>query len=105
MEGSPASTRADELTRSDIVATVPPESPASVNRRAVRAPLYPADELYGIVPQDVRAPYDVHEIIARLVDGSEFHAFKSLYGASLVCGFAHIWGLPVAILANNGVLF
>jgi 3-methylcrotonyl-CoA carboxylase beta subunit len=53
----------------------------------------------------VRAPYDVHEVIARLVDGSEFHEFKALYGSSLVCGFAHIWGQPVAILANNGVLF
>ena len=54
---------------------------------------------------DVRAPYDVHEVIARLVDGSEFHEFKALYGTTLVCGFAHIWGMPVAILANNGVLF
>ena len=70
-----------------------------------RPPKYDADELYGIVPQDVRAPYDVHEVIARLVDGSEFHEFKALYGTSLVCGFAHIWGMPVAILANNGVLF
>ena len=70
-----------------------------------RPPRYDAEELYGIVPQDVRAPYDVHEVIARLVDGSEFHEFKALYGASLVCGFAHIWGMPVAILANNGVLF
>ncbi len=70
-----------------------------------RPPKYGAEELYGIVPQDVRAPYDVHEVIARLVDGSEFHEFKALYGASLVCGFAHIWGMPVAILANNGVLF
>ncbi len=53
----------------------------------------------------MRAPYDVHEIIARIVDGSEFHEFKALYGSTLVCGFAHIWGIPVAILANNGVLF
>jgi len=53
----------------------------------------------------VRAPYDVHEVIARLVDASEFHEFKALYGSTLVCGFAHIWGMPVAILANNGVLF
>ncbi|HWV13113.1 MAG TPA: carboxyl transferase domain-containing protein, partial [Sphingobium sp.] len=57
------------------------------------------------VPQDVRAPYDVREVIARIVDGSEFHEFKALYGTTLVCGFAHIWGMPVAILANNGVLF
>ena len=53
----------------------------------------------------MRAPYDVHEVIARIVDGSEFHEFKALYGTTLVCGFAHIWGMPVAILANNGVLF
>ena len=70
-----------------------------------RPPKYDGEELYGIVPQDVRAPYDVHEVIARIVDGSEFHEFKANYGATLVCGFAHIWGIPVAILANNGVLF
>jgi 3-methylcrotonyl-CoA carboxylase beta subunit len=73
--------------------------------REPRAPRYDAEELYGIIPDDVRAPYDVHEVIARLVDGSEFHEFKALYGSTLVCGFAHIWGMPVAILANNGVLF
>ncbi len=73
--------------------------------RSPRPPKYPAEDLYGIIPTDVRAPYDVHEVIARLVDGSEFHEFKALYGSSLVCGFAHIWGMPVAILANNGVLF
>ncbi len=70
-----------------------------------RAPKYDPKELYGLIPDDVRAPYDVHEVIARLVDGSEFHEFKALYGTTLVCGFAHIWGIPVAILANNGVLF
>jgi 3-methylcrotonyl-CoA carboxylase beta subunit len=70
-----------------------------------RPPKYDAEELYGIIPQDVRAPYDVREVIARIVDGSEFHEFKAHYGATLVCGFAHIWGQPVAILANNGVLF
>jgi 3-methylcrotonyl-CoA carboxylase beta subunit len=70
-----------------------------------RPPKYDADELYGIIPEDVRAPYDVHEVIARIVDGSEFHEFKANYGATLVTGFAHIWGMPVAILANNGVLF
>jgi 3-methylcrotonyl-CoA carboxylase beta subunit len=73
--------------------------------REPRPPKYDAEELYGILPTDVRAPYDVHEVIARLVDGSEFHEFKALYGSTLVCGFAHIWGMPVAILANNGVLF
>ena len=89
----------------DIIATLPPEREADVNLRPSKAPKYAAEDLYGIVPQDVRAPYDVHEVIARLVDGSEFHEFKALYGSSLVCGFAHIHGAPVAILANNGVLF
>jgi 3-methylcrotonyl-CoA carboxylase beta subunit len=70
-----------------------------------RAPKYPAEDLYAVVPEDVRAPYDVHEAIARIVDASEFHEFKPLFGNTLVCGFAHIWGIPVAILANNGVLF
>jgi 3-methylcrotonyl-CoA carboxylase beta subunit len=70
-----------------------------------RAPSYSIDELYGIVPPDVRAPYDVREVIARIVDGSEFDEFKPLYGATLVTGFARIWGYPVAILANNGILF
>jgi 3-methylcrotonyl-CoA carboxylase beta subunit len=73
--------------------------------REPRPPAYDPNELYGIVPADVRAPYDVHEVIARIVDGSEFDEFKPLYGTSLVTGFARIWGYPVAILANNGVLF
>jgi len=89
----------------DIVATLPIQTRADVNHAPARAPAFPAEDVYGIVPQDVRAPYDVHEVIARLVDASEFHEFKSLYGTSLVCGFAHIHGMPVAILANNGVLF
>ncbi|HEX8484026.1 carboxyl transferase domain-containing protein [Sphingomonas sp.] len=89
----------------DIVSTLAPAKKADVNLRPPRPPKFAAEDLYGIIPQDVRAPYDVHEIIARLADGSEFHEFKALYGASLVCGFAHIWGMPVAILANNGVLF
>ncbi|HEU0133647.1 MAG TPA: carboxyl transferase domain-containing protein, partial [Allosphingosinicella sp.] len=62
-------------------------------------------ELYGIIPDDVRTPYDVREVIGRIVDGSDFHEFKALYGSTLVCGFARIWGMPVAILANNGILF
>src|SRR5205809_5266328 len=70
-----------------------------------REPLYPAEEIYGVIPSDVRRPYDVREIIARIVDGSEFDEFKLLYGATLVCGFARIWGYPVGILANNGILF
>ncbi|WP_426042701.1 carboxyl transferase domain-containing protein [Brevundimonas sp. TWP2-3-4b1] len=68
-------------------------------------PVLDPAELYGLIPDDVRAPYDVREVIGRLVDGSEFEEFKSLYGTTLVCGFARIWGYPVAILANNGVLF
>jgi 3-methylcrotonyl-CoA carboxylase beta subunit len=68
-------------------------------------PVERPDELYGIVPDDVRTPYDVREIIARLVDGSKFHEFKKLYGETLVTGFAHIDGWPVAIIANNGILF
>jgi 3-methylcrotonyl-CoA carboxylase beta subunit len=68
-------------------------------------PAYPAADIYGIVPPDTRVPYDVREIIARIVDGSEFHEFKARYGKSLVCGFAHIFGYPVGVVANNGILF
>ncbi|MCG8432887.1 MAG: methylcrotonoyl-CoA carboxylase [Gammaproteobacteria bacterium] len=68
-------------------------------------PLYAAEEIYGVVPQDTRYPYDVREVIARVVDGSRFQEFKSLYGKTLVCGFAHINGYPVGIIANNGILF
>ncbi|MBO3275461.1 carboxyl transferase domain-containing protein [Pseudomonas schmalbachii] len=70
-----------------------------------RAPLYAAEELYGVIPVDSKQPFDVREIIARLVDGSEFDEFKALFGTTLVCGFAHIHGYPIAILANNGILF
>lgn len=73
--------------------------------REVTAPLYAADELYGVIPVDSKQPFDVREIIARLVDGSEFDEFKALFGTTLVCGFAHLHGYPVAILANNGILF
>ena len=89
----------------DIVSHLGPAHKTDLDLKEPRPPKYDPEELYGIVPQDVRAPYDVHEVIARLVDGSEFHEFKALYGSTLVCGFAHIWGMPVAILANNGVLF
>jgi 3-methylcrotonyl-CoA carboxylase beta subunit len=68
-------------------------------------PCYDPAEMYGIIPTDTRKPYDVREIIARLVDGSEFDEFKQLYGTTLVCGFAHVWGYPVGIVANNGILF
>ena len=89
----------------DIVSTLQGESGAGLELREPRAPLFGAEDLYGIIPEDVRAPYDVHEVIARIVDGSELHEFKQQFGTTLVCGFAHIWGIPVAILANNGVLF
>ena len=69
------------------------------------APLHDPDDLHGIVPEDYRIGYDVREVIARIVDGSRFHEFKPLYGETLVCGFGHIEGFPVGILANNGVLF
>jgi 3-methylcrotonyl-CoA carboxylase beta subunit len=89
----------------DIVSTLQDGRGAEIEIREPRPPRYDAEELYGIIPRDVRSPYDVHEVIARIVDGSEFHEFKPLYGSTLVCGFAHIWGMPVAILANNGILF
>jgi 3-methylcrotonyl-CoA carboxylase beta subunit len=69
------------------------------------APQYDAHELYGVIPTDTRKPFDVREIIARIVDGSEFHEFKPRFGATLVCGFAHIEGMAVGIIANNGILF
>jgi 3-methylcrotonyl-CoA carboxylase beta subunit len=78
---------------------------AEVPIEAVRAPLYDPGELVGAVPADLRTPYDIREVIARTVDGSDFDEFKARYGETLVCGFAHIHGMPVGILANNGVLF
>jgi 3-methylcrotonyl-CoA carboxylase beta subunit len=74
-------------------------------RQEIVEPVHAIEDIYGIIPRDTRYPYDVREIIARLVDGSEFHEFKPLYGKTLVCGFAHLHGFPVAIVANNGVLF
>jgi 3-methylcrotonyl-CoA carboxylase beta subunit len=73
--------------------------------REPREPLHPAEELYGVVPTDTRTPYDIREIILRLVDASEFDEFKARYGDTLVTGFAHIYGYPVGIIANNGILF
>ncbi|MDP5278121.1 carboxyl transferase domain-containing protein [Sphingomonas sp. DG1-23] len=89
----------------DVVSHLPADRTPDVKLLDPRPPKHAPEELYGVVPEDVRAPYDVHEVIARLVDGSEFHEFKALYGTSLVCGFAHIWGIPVGIIANNGILF
>lgn len=76
-----------------------------LNHREPIAPLYDAEELYGVIPADAKQPFDVREVIARVVDGSQFDEFKALFGATLVCGFAHIQGYPIAILANNGILF
>src|SRR5215468_7697534 len=70
-----------------------------------REPRYAAEELYGVVPPDSRTPYDMREVIARLVDGSELDEFKHLYGTTIVTGFARIWGHPIGIVANNGILF
>ncbi len=68
-------------------------------------PLYPVEQLYGVVPADTRRPFDIREVIARVVDGSQLHEFKARYGKTLVCGFAHLHGYPVGIIANNGILF
>ena len=93
-----------EIVRA-IVSNLNGSRPAPIDMRPPEPPAYAADELYGIVPTDVRAPYEVRDVIARIVDGSRFDEFKSLYGSTLVTGFARIWGYPVAIVANNGVLF
>ncbi|MEM9599850.1 MAG: carboxyl transferase domain-containing protein [Pseudomonadota bacterium] len=89
----------------DIVATLEPTEPHFLPTGEGDDPLYPAHELGGVVPADIRVPYDCREIIARIVDGSRFTEFKALYGPTLVCGFAEIHGYPVGILGNNGVLF
>jgi 3-methylcrotonyl-CoA carboxylase beta subunit len=89
----------------EIVATSHLRYRPTVTMQAAQPPAYPVEQLYGVLPTDTRTPYDVREVIARLVDASEFHEFKALYGETLVCGFAHIEGAPVAIVANNGILF
>jgi 3-methylcrotonyl-CoA carboxylase beta subunit len=78
---------------------------AAVAPMAARAPLYAPEELYGVIPESTRTPFDVREIIARVADASEFDEFKARYGATLVTGFARIGGWPVGIVANNGILF
>ena len=96
-----------QIVRS-IVATLPPQedhSRSSGVETSVEEPLADPAELYDVVPADTRTPYDVHEVITRLVDGSRFHEFKQLYAETLVCGFAKIWGRDVGIVANNGILF
>lgn len=89
----------------DIVELLPEKKKAEIPRRAPKEPLYDPKEIYGIVPEKISTPYDVREIIARMVDGSEFMEFKALFGPTLVCGWAYIHGHQVGILGNNGVLF
>ncbi|MCF8210861.1 MAG: methylcrotonoyl-CoA carboxylase [Rhodoferax sp.] len=105
---------ADHLAQNDLhalslarsaVAHLNYKKPLDPALRAPLAPRFGAEELYGIIPTDTRKPFDVREIIARIVDGSELHEFKPRYGTTLVCGFAHIEGMPVGIIANNGILF
>ena len=93
-----------ELARS-AVRNLNRVKPVDINIQAVEKPDHDASEIYGIIPKDSRQPYDVREVIARVVDGSNFDEFKALYGTTLVCGFARIFGYPVGIVANNGVLF
>ncbi|NND83201.1 MAG: methylcrotonoyl-CoA carboxylase [Gammaproteobacteria bacterium] len=81
------------------------QKPQQLDRRESREPLYDAAELYGIVPQDMRQPFEIREVIARIVDASEFDEFKALFGTTLVCGFARLYGYPVGVIANNGILF
>ena len=88
-----------------IVANLNRPKKVEIETRPSRDPLYSADELYGVVNADIRKPYDVREVIARIVDGSEFDEFKALYGETLITGFAHLHGYPVGIVANNGILF
>jgi 3-methylcrotonyl-CoA carboxylase beta subunit len=89
----------------EIVANLNRQKQVTLAVREPREPEYPADDIYGIVSREYRFPYDVREVIARIVDGSEFHEFKKLYGSTLVCGFAHLNGYPIGIVANNGILF
>jgi 3-methylcrotonyl-CoA carboxylase beta subunit len=105
---------ADHFAENDAHAlSIARDAVASLNRKKAmplalaepRAPQYPAEELYGVIPEDTRRPFDIHEVIARIVDGSEFHEFKARYGKTLVTGFAHIHGYPVGVVANNGILF
>ncbi|MBN9356450.1 carboxyl transferase domain-containing protein [Herbaspirillum huttiense] len=89
----------------NIVSHLNRRKPQQLALRESVEPRYPAQELYGVIPTDTRKPFDVREVIARIVDGSEFDEFKARYGTTLVCGFAHLHGMPVGIIANNGILF
>jgi 3-methylcrotonyl-CoA carboxylase beta subunit len=88
-----------------IVGTLNRTKPVGLKLLDADEPLYDPSELYGVIPTDTRKPYDVREVIARVVDGSRFDEFKARYGATLVTGFAHLYGMPVGIVANNGILF
>lgn len=92
-----------EIAR-DVLFNMNRAKPTQIERNPIEAPLYDPMELAGIIPSDLRKGYDIREVIARIVDGSRFHEFKPLYGNTLVCGFAHLWGYPVGILGNHGVL-
>ncbi|CEJ11072.1 putative propionyl-CoA carboxylase beta chain 5 [bacterium YEK0313] len=89
----------------EIVGTFPKRAKAALQWASPEPPAYDPDELYGVIPRDIKVQFDMREVIARMVDGSRFHEYQPAYGTTLVCGFAHIWGCPVGILANNGVLF
>ncbi len=93
-----------EIAR-DILSHINRKAPASIERMPIEEPIYDPKEIAGILPTDLKKPFDAREIIARLVDGSKFHEFKALYGTTLVTGFAHIHGYPIGIIANNGILF
>jgi acetyl-CoA carboxylase carboxyltransferase component len=89
----------------DIIANLNRKPPTWIDRITPEDPLYDPEEIAGILPTDLRKPFDVRELIARMVDGSRLHEFKALYGTTIVCGFAHIHGYPVGIIGNNGILF
>jgi 3-methylcrotonyl-CoA carboxylase beta subunit len=88
-----------------IVANLNWKKAAQLQLKEIESPLFDAEELYGIIPSDSRKPFDVREIIARIVDGSRFDEFKARFGTTLITGFAHLYGMPVGIIANNGILF
>ncbi|PIE07565.1 MAG: methylcrotonoyl-CoA carboxylase [Rhodobacterales bacterium] len=89
----------------EAVANLNIVKPAQLDLRSPEPPAYDPEEILGVVPADLKTPYDIREVIARLVDGSRFDEFKARYGTTLVCGFAHVHGMPLGIIANNGVLF
>lgn len=89
----------------NIVGHLNRSKPSTVQQRESIEPKYDPRDIYGVIPTDTRKPYDVREVIARIVDGSEFDEFKARFGSTLVCGFAHLYGMPVGVIANNGILF